>query len=519
MVGYRNIIVFLGLILASCAQVGTITGGPVDTNAPQPVEKKSTPPNGSTNFTGNEVEITFDEFFRLNEPNINIRMVPAHTTVNARVKGKKLILDWEDELQPNTTYAIYLNNAVRDITERNDTVMQFAFSTGPILDTLTYEISVADAWTSNAVAKCLVGLFNPETNELLNFAETSTTGQAKLSYLQANSYKLLAWVDQNNDLELQDHERVGFINEGELVLTENQADSIPIRLFKPEASEPEITTATYIVPGSIYAGANISLVDALIQVNGEIIDKDHYQIIGTDSLHIFKDLTDTNAVELIISSNQLQDTSTFRFFNRTMPDISLRPTKNNLTYSPWEELTFRSNAFIESVDTSFIEITRVSDSTLITDYSYSYMHDALTFELDSNEYDLYLFSFDEGALNTTHGSLAAYESKITLNPERKYGSLIVDLNYYSPSDIIVYLMQSGRILKEVPLKKNAGEYTFVGLQAGTYAFVVVHDENANGRWDVGNLDGHVQPEQVDHYSTAVKVRANWDVDLSLIPNE
>ena len=127
--------------------MGTITGGPRDETAPKPVEELMEPKNATTNYTGNSFVIPFDEYFQLNNPAQTIRMVPPHATVQAEMRKKTLYLSWEDTLEANTTYAIYLNGTVKDLTEGNDTTLQIVFSTGPVLDTTSYTLAIVDAFT------------------------------------------------------------------------------------------------------------------------------------------------------------------------------------------------------------------------------------------------------------------------------------------------------------------------------------------------------------------------------------
>ena len=61
---------------------------------------------------------------------------------------KTVTLTWEDTLENNTTYSIYLNETVQDITESNDSLMVFVFSTGDYIDSLSYQVKVIDAFTS-----------------------------------------------------------------------------------------------------------------------------------------------------------------------------------------------------------------------------------------------------------------------------------------------------------------------------------------------------------------------------------
>ena len=55
------------------------------------------------------------------------------------------------------------------------------------------------------------------------------------------------------------------------------------------------------------------------------------------------------------------------------------------------------------------------------------------------------------------------------------------------------------------------------LLPGEYSFRIILDINNNGRWDVGNLKSRTQAEKINAYTKPTKVRANWEIDLELIP--
>ena len=191
----KYFIVFLvGLLAASCAQVGTITGGDRDQFAPKPIAPAVVPLNETTNFTANGVEIPFDEYFKLVNPIQNIRIVPPHATIEASVKNKTLTLTWKDILESNTTYAIYLNNAIKDLNEGNDTIIQYVFSTGPFLDTLSYSVAVLDAWSNLPNDECIVALYELNSDKLVSLAQPSN-GIAKLNYLHKGEYRAVAFQD------------------------------------------------------------------------------------------------------------------------------------------------------------------------------------------------------------------------------------------------------------------------------------------------------------------------------------
>lgn len=62
------------LSLTRCANVVSPSGGPKDTVPP--IVLQASPENQSTNFSGKEIHITFDEYVTLNNPNNNIMISP-----------------------------------------------------------------------------------------------------------------------------------------------------------------------------------------------------------------------------------------------------------------------------------------------------------------------------------------------------------------------------------------------------------------------------------------------------------
>jgi hypothetical protein len=94
----------------------------------------------------------------------------------------------------------------------------------------------------------------------------------------------------------------------------------------------------------------------------------------------------------------------------------------------------------------------------------------------------------------------------------------LNLEYYT-SPILLHLEKGGNTFRiehvEVPTK----EYILSEIPPGDYTFRVVRDTNHNKAWDVGNISLGIQPEVVDTYSKQTKIRANWEVALSLIPTK
>ena len=517
MAGFRYLIFsFICFLIGACAQVGSISGGVRDVSAPKPIEDQVTPKNETVNFSGKKVEIPFDEFFKLNDPIQNIVIVPPHASINAAIKRKTLRLNWEEDLQPNTTYAIFLNNAVRDVSEGNDSIFQYVFSTGNYLDSLTYSVSVVDAWTGKAASKCLVGLFDETTNDLRSFGETNSDGIVALNYLPPGNYRVSAFYDENGDLKLQSHEEVGFPLNPIVTIDRYTYDSIPIRVYLPEPT-PKIRTGQFSGPGSFLIGATRDISDGTLFLNNSAVDSSQYKFISPDSLQLFADVSEINLAEIIVRSSNINDTVSIRFTDaRKNTAIELRCSNAYNQVAPSENAMFELNDLILSVDTSLIEVKNLKDSTIIHNYTIAFFRNELTFSLDKEDVENISFSFNEDAVRCLSGSSLPSLSNVTFKAERSYGSFLLNLEYYS-SPILLYLEKGGNTFRiehvAVPIK----DYILSEIPPGNYTFRVVRDANNNKAWDVGSVALGIQPEVVDTYSKQTKIRANWEVALSLIP--
>jgi len=98
---------------------------------------------------------------------------------------------------------------------------------------------------------------------------------------------------------------------------------------------------------------------------------------------------------------------------------------------------------------------------------------------------------------------------------RDFGSLKVDIALPKKGThyIIQLLDEKDNVLKERYLSES-GKELFEYLTPGNYRLKAIKDKNNNHRWDTGNYELHIQPEDVIFYPTVIEVRGNWDVDES-----
>lgn len=515
MVFRKNIIFLFPLILLSCAQVGVVSGGEKDETAPQPVAGKTLPPNETVGFTSNQVEITFDEFIQLNNPVQTIFFVPNHATPIASIKKKTLSLKWEKQLKENTTYVIYMNGAIKDVTESNDSLMTYVFSTGATIDSLNYSVTVADAWNNKLVKGATVGLFS--LNDSLKpyyFAKSDASGLATFSYLKEGMYNLAAFIDENLDMQIQASESVAFRSEP-IELSSSQTDTIPLLLSTPIGIQ-KIHGFSYNTPGRFTVAGNFSLLEADFSLNNTKIEKENIHFFGEDSVALFYAPQAETKFELIVNTKAFSDTLNLRITEKEKANtLRLTPKFKNNQIGNHETLSFTVNDRIVNVNNSKIQLINLKDS-LVIPFETKVELNTLTLDFDRKNSSKVQVVFENGAVfgqqNTLSDSLALI---LTLKEEKDYGIIHVDVSQFK-QNVIVELLQNNKVVQKV-LNLDGSKVTFSNLEPGIYQFRVIEDLNANFKWDPGNRSLNFQPEKVYNFTKPTTVRSNWEMDVELTP--
>jgi hypothetical protein len=227
---------FVGLLLlCACAQVGTITGGPTDEAAPKVVSESIS--DKQRNVTASEQLLVFDEFIKLDQPQQRIQLMPADSRLQYELKGKTLRVLFLDPLQAQTTYTLLSNGGIKDLTEGNDSLMTWTFSTGPTLDSLVLNARSKELIPNNKPSNTYLGLYQTDTSRTARYiGRFDPQGALQLKGLKDGTYFLKAYIDENQDGACGPTESQDMLFEP-VVLRQIQADTLAFFLSKPATKE------------------------------------------------------------------------------------------------------------------------------------------------------------------------------------------------------------------------------------------------------------------------------------------
>ena len=215
---FLTMIAAMAVTIISCANIGMPEGGPRDYTPP--VMLRSNPAPGAVNFTGKKIEIAFDEIVNLKDQ--TTRVVVSPSTKNQpiiRAQGKKITVEFQDDLEPNTTYVIDFTDAIEDNNEGNVLeAFSFAFSTGDHIDSLQVSGMVLRARDLEPMKNVVVGLHSClddsafTTLPLERLSRTNSRGEFTLRNVAPGDYHIFALRDADGDYKMARTEDIAFLD-------------------------------------------------------------------------------------------------------------------------------------------------------------------------------------------------------------------------------------------------------------------------------------------------------------------
>ena len=202
------------LLLSSCANIVSPTGGKKDTDPPEMLNLTILEKEGST-----RIDLTFNEYIQLNKWEEYFYISPPiEKRIQKKIKGKMLTLTINDTLTENTTYSINLNNCIKDNNEGNilDT-LNFIISTSDKTDSLTLSGKLQDAYTLTVFENAWVMLFEENRADSIQFkgqpnyiAKTNKNGDFHFPNLGNKNYTIISLTDF--DFIYNEGEKIAFLN-------------------------------------------------------------------------------------------------------------------------------------------------------------------------------------------------------------------------------------------------------------------------------------------------------------------
>lgn len=516
------VLIAILVMLASCANRGTPTGGPKDEEAPLII--KANPENFTTNFKGKEIRITFDEYVKIK--NIQKQLIisppmdpePTVTPLGTPSKYIKIIIN--DTLEENTTYAFNFGQSIVDNNEENPyDYYKYVFSTGDYIDSLSVKGQIMDAEkreTDPFVSVMLYEIdstytdstvFKQRPKYITNTLDSLTT--FSIDNIKPGTYKLVALKDENGNFTFQQNsDKIGFY---EGYITAPTDSLYTIKLFNEaldfDAKRPKQVAGQKIAFGyeGDYKTMEIELLEKPEGFKTRITKKEK-----SDTLYYwYKPKIELDSAQFIVRNKTYIDTLKHRFRTIDKDSLVIKSTVSG-TLNFNNDFGVSANIPLEKINTQQITILDKDSLNVPFETTYIKFENTYKFQFEKGESQKYMIQMLPGTFEDFFGNVNdTLNYSLRTKNYSDYTNIRVRLeNAVYP--LIIQLTNENGEMKYEQFATEERLFDFRNLNAGKYYIKVIYDSNGNQKWDSGNFLLQRQPERVSYAEGVIDGRAGWD---------
>ena len=172
---------------------------------------------------------------------------------------------------------------------------------------------------------------------------------------------------------------------------------------------------------------------------------------------------------------------------------------------------------VSKIDTSAIHMS-VKVDTVWQDIPFLFMADSVLprkYEIlaewePEKEYQL---KIDSAAIVGLYGlHTNKVEQSVKVKKLDEYGTLLFNLQGVSPTSIVELLDNSGKVLRQQRVtSENTADFYYLAPNT-KYYIRLFDDRNGNGKWDTGNVEKGIQPEEVYYFPKVWEMKANFEFE-------
>lgn len=518
-------LILVAVILSSCANRGTPSGGEIDTEPPIITDEK--PNNFSTNFKTNEIVIRFNEYIKIKDLRKQLIISPPmeYDPVITPASGASdyITIKIKDTLQANTTYAFNFGESIVDNNEENPyPYYRYVFSTGDTIDSLSVKGYVQDALLKEPDTFISVMLYDIDSTYtdsivykekpryITNTLDSVTT--FSIDNIKAGTYKLIALKDKNGNYKFnQKNDKIAF---KEAYITVPSDSSYGLNLFKEKVNFKAVKPKQegqykIIFP---YEGDYETM---RINVLGDTPEGYKTRILKdtkTDTLYYwYKPKFEVDTTFFIVKNETFIDTFKHRFRAFDADSLVLK-TVSSGTLNFEDDFTIEGNIPLSKIDTTKIKLINQDSLAIAYEVAYDTLYNQYKFPIKKeDEGQRYSFKMLPGAFTDFYDGTNKDTLDYTFRTKSKseFGNIRVNLINAKFPLIVQLVNAEGEVMYEKYVTKLP-KVDFFDLLPKQYDLRVVYDTNGNGKFDTGNYLLGIQPERVSYAPKIDEVRANFD---------
>ncbi|WP_300672400.1 Ig-like domain-containing domain [Soonwooa sp.] len=529
-----------GLLVVSCARVGSPNGGAKDTIPPKMLSSNIDTTRVNVPTTLKELRINFDEYIKLKDINKNLIISPPIKNIKkilpANLGTKFLSIQWSDTLKANTTYNFNFGNSITDLNEANPLpYFNFAFSTGSEIEDNYISGTLIDALgekkSEGKDVNYVVGLY--QVKDSMDYRQkpyyitnVDPDGYFELNYLSPGKYKILAFEDLNqNSIFDNGKEKFAFSKDVINIEDKKNISGMKIKLFP---SKPAVKYKEYKQTNGglvlIYDGKPEKV--EVSSASPNLTDFKVTHQAKSDSVYVWFDavaqkigVEKSDNVKLAAKTSVKTDTISTYYKYDPKVEMTLASTGEKVL-PPNTVFKIKSNFALSEIQSDKWKLTSDSISQSFTASISKTNSEDIIVNSDFKVGKSYQLSIPKETVKSFYKSIAkSYRLDFEIGKPADYGSLKVEILNPPTSHFWLQLLnEKGDVMYQEYTKGS--QVHFTNLKPADYFLRILVDNNDDGYWETSSFTENRYAEDVYLFKkgkdqnpmTKVNIRPMWEIN-------
>lgn len=532
---------FFLLIIVSLSQCGrrggSLTGGPKDEDPP--ILLKSEPESMTTNFKGDKIRLTFDEYIKLKDVQDQLIVSPPlknQPEISPQGGAQKYVeITLKDTLKENTTYTINFGQSVQDNNEGNpSSFLTYVFSTGDYIDSLEIQGAIKDAFNQKADEFITVmlyeidsaytdsTLFKKPPNYITNTLDSTVI--FSLKNIKEGKYAIFALKDESkNNLFDQNADKIGFLNDT-IFLPSDSLQLPALTLFKEipnySASVPSFVARNRIIFG-FYGDKNETIKITPLSIIPDTVKTRILKERDKDTVNFWFTPNEMDSIVFTIENEAKKVIDTFTIKRRKVGTDSLKIIPNQTGSLDFNKSFYlAANTPLTQIDTSKMKMLVKDSIPFNFDVSFDSIANKIDFIFPLDAEENYTLDLLPGAFTDFFGQTNDTTNyRLNTRSYSDFGNAKINLTGAITYPLIVQLTNDKGEMQLEFIALDNKPIEFKNINPASYRLRVIYDTNENGKWDTGSYLKNIQPERVSYYPKLIEMRPNWDEEITFILRE
>ena len=550
----------LTLLVVACASIAQPDGGEYDEIPPKVVS--AFPAERATGVQTRKARINFDEYIKLQNASEKVIVSPPQLEpANIRADGKRIKIDFNDSLMPNTTYTVDFGDAIEDNNEGNPMGnYTYSFSTGDDIDTMEVSGTVLNAEDLEPVKGMLVGLYPLDSNltdsilrttPFSRVSRTNGSGRFTIKGVKPGKYRAYALDDKDaNFVFSQKSEKIAFDSVIFETSCKRDVRMDTIRRDTIEYDSIRVVPYTHFLPDDLVLLSFLEDGQDQHLLKNERTDPEVFRLYFTapaDTLPVIKGLNFDESC-LVCEASEKNDTLTYWITDTTYYrqqdtlkfELSFMATDTTGVLSPytekleivpkntWAKKWKEQSKKIEEWNKEREKKIKKAKKPLPHEenpYTKTFLEVSCkpTGALDPNQNPRFTAKEPLAKVDTTKIHFYIKQDSdwipapflfLPSNNDKKVYTLYAEWDSKEKYKFSADSCAFTRSDKPVATQKadKDGHADFFYTKPGDYYVRCFIDANQNGVWDTGNYDEGRRPEEVFYFPQKLSLKANWDLE-------